>query len=113
MHQKQSNSSRSERFQQAALRADRAVVSWLKSAGLPPAVVLPGIALWRLTAAALAIVAVVACGLGVLVLRILSAIPRESEPPFRADDHQTSVFYHPREHNDAVDPRFDESSQRW
>lgn len=113
MHQQQPNPSRTERFQQAAFRADRAVVLWLKNAGLPPYVVLPGIALWRVSAAASVILAAVACGLGVLVLRILSTSSRDSESPFRADDHRKSVFYHPAEHNDGIDPRFDERSQRW
>lgn len=113
MHQQQPNPSHIERFRQAADRADRAVVLWLKNAELPRYVVLPGIALWRLSLAVSVVAAGVACVLGGLVLRILSSVPRDSEPPFRADDHQTSVFYHPREHNDGIDPRFDERSQRW
>lgn len=113
-HQRHENPGRSERLQQAAYRADRAVVGWLKSVGLPSYILLPGIALWRISAAVCVIAAGIACWLGVFILRAVSSTDsRESDEPFRADDHQASLFYHPREHNDGIDPRFDEESQRW
>jgi hypothetical protein len=115
MHHEQSNSNRSGRFQQAAFQADRAVVRRLKSAGLPSYIVWPAIAIWRLSAISSVIVASAACGIGVLILRGVAMGSREGDTPFRAEEEnrRESMFYHPAEHSDAVDPRFDEKSQRW
>lgn len=115
MPHQQHNSSRRERFQRAAFQVDRAVVRRLKSAGLPFYIVLPVIGIWRLSAITSVIVASAVCGLSVLILRGVAMGSREDDTPFRAEEEnrRESMFYHPAEHSDAVDPRFDESSQRW